>query len=134
MRTFFIPGISRRETAPHSLKPDTGYGLNEYRAALGLWLPGRKVNGLFFGYPSAGNNRVGENEWVASQIAAHPEMPLSRKIALVSPADGEEATRRLVKEQGFIGIKPYRLYAPVEDTRHARIEEFAPALDVADLP
>ena len=111
---------------PVFLAPDTGYGLAEYHAALGRWLPGRKVEGLFFGYPAAGNDRAGENEWVARQVAAHPELTLSRALALVSPADGEGATRRLLREQGFIGLKPYHVYAAGADTPQARIEEFAP--------
>lgn len=122
----FHSGHFAEGSRPAFLTPDTGYGISEYRSALARWLPGRRVNGLFFGYPSAGNNRVGENEFVASQLAAHPELSLSRKIALVSPADGEEATRRLVTEKKFNGIKCYRLYAPVADTKQARIEEFAP--------
>jgi glutamate-1-semialdehyde 2,1-aminomutase len=111
---------------PAYLAPDTGYGVAEFRAALGRWLPGRKIEGLFFGFPSAGNNRAGENEWVANQLAAHPELTLSRTLALVSPTDGEGAMRRLLREQGFIGIKPYHVYASVADTMQARIEEFAP--------
>ncbi len=112
---------------PEFLEADTGYGMNNFREALGRWLPGREVEGLFFGYPSPGNNRAGENNWVASQLEQHPEQGLSRKLALVSPEDGEKATRQLIAEHGFNGIKPYRLYAPVEDTNQARIEEFAPA-------
>ncbi|MCP5542111.1 MAG: aminotransferase class III-fold pyridoxal phosphate-dependent enzyme [Akkermansiaceae bacterium] len=112
--------------SPEFLAPDTGYGFADYRAALGRWLPGREVDGLFFGYPAAGNDRAGENDWVASQLARHPERRLSRGLALVAPEDGEEATRRLIASRGFVGIKPYRLYAPVADTTQARIEEFAP--------
>ena len=111
---------------PGYLEPDAGHGLNEYLEAIGRWLPGRRVDGLFFGFPSVGNDRVGENNWVASQLDEHPEQRLSRKIALVSPEDGADATRALVKDRGFIGLKPYGLYAPVADTRQARIEDFAP--------
>ena len=111
---------------PVFLAPDTGYGVAEFRAALGRWLPKREVGGLFFGYPSAGNDRVGENEWVATQLAAHADLTSSCTLALVSPSDGEEATRGLVRERGFIGLKPYHLYATVTDTTQARIEEFAP--------
>ena len=97
---------------PEFLEPDTGYGLSDFQQALARWLQKRKVDGLFFGYPSPGNDRDRENDWVASQLEKHPEQRLSRKLALVSPEDGEEATRKLIKERGFNGIKPYRLYAP----------------------
>ena len=112
---------------PVFLEPDTGYGLAEFRAALGRWLPGRKVEGLFFGYPHAGNNRVGENAWVAGQLATLPTDAVSRGLALVAPEDGEEPTRQLMRRHGFIGIKCYRVYAPIADTMQARIEDFAPA-------
>ncbi len=111
---------------PEFLKADTGYGMKDFCEALGRWMPNRKVEGLFFGYPSPGNDRVSENDWVASQLDQHHEQRLSRKLALVSPEDGEEATRKLIQEREFNGIKPYRLYAPVDDTNQARIEEFAP--------
>ena len=111
---------------PGYLEPDAGHGMSEYLEATCRWLPGRRVDGLFFGFPSVGNDRVGENDWVASQLDEHPEQRLSRKIALVSPEDGPDATRALVKERGFIGIKPYGLYAPVADTSQAHIEDFAP--------
>lgn len=117
----FAPGKK-----PAFLDDDRGYGMRDYREALGRWLPDREVEGLFFGYPSAGNNRAGENEWVARQFAAHPEQTLSRGIALVAPEDGEGPTRDLIARHGFIGIKCYRLYAPVADTTQAHIEEFAP--------
>jgi len=111
---------------PEYLEPDTGYGLGAYLEATGRWLPERKVEGLFFGFPSPGNDRASENDWVSSQLEEHPEQSLSRKIALVSPEDGADATRALVKERGFIGLKPYGLYASVADTRQAHIEDFAP--------
>ena len=112
---------------PEFLAADKGYGMADYRGALGRWLPGREVEGLFFGYPSPGNDRASENDWVASQLEQCPGQRLSRKLALVSPEDGEEAARLLIQERGFNGIKPYRLYAPVADTNQARIEEFAPS-------
>lgn len=111
---------------PAFLDDDRGYGMKDYREALARWLPGRKVDGLFFGYPSAGNDRAGENEWIADQLATHPEQTLSRGLALVAPEDGEGPTRELIARHGFTGIKCYRLYAPVADTTQAHIEEFAP--------
>lgn len=117
----FAPGKK-----PAFLDDNRGYGMRDYREALARWLPSREVDGLFFGYPSAGNDRAGENAWIAGELAAHPEQRLSRGLALVAPEDGEEATRLLIQERGFAGIKCYRLYAPVADTAQAHIEEFAP--------
>ena len=89
----FHSGISRRETAPLSLSRTRAMASRNTATALGhAGFPGRKVNGLFFGYPSAGNNRVGENEWVASQLAAHPEMS-------AEPEDRPRLSRRMAKKR-----------------------------------
>src|SRR5262249_16887848 len=108
------------------LAPDTGYGMAEYRGALGRWLPGRKVEGLFFGYPSAGNDRNGENHFLAAQIDPGREQTNTRALALVAPQDDSAAVRHFVNTHPFAGLKPYRLYAPVADTAQAHLEEFVP--------
>lgn len=114
----FAPGAR-----PAFLDEDRGYGMSDFRAAMERWLPGRKVDGLFFGYPSAGNDRAGENAWVKDQLGGEPG---SRALVLAAPGDDEAEVRRLMSGGLFVGIKPYRLYAEVPDTREAEIESFAP--------
>lgn len=111
---------------PEFLEPDTGYGKGEWEAALGRWLPGRELQGLFFGYPSAGNDRAGENRFVAEQVAKFGGDSPSRGLMLVSPEDDPGMVRETMRERRFVGIKPYRLYAPFADTTQVRIEDFAP--------
>lgn len=111
---------------PAFLDADRGYGLGDFQEAMGRWLPGRRVEGLFFGYPSAGNDRAGENAWLHSQIGPVRESGASRALVLAAPEDDPEAVHRLLAGGVFVGIKPYRLYAPVADTREAPIESFAP--------
>ena len=108
---------------PVFLDEDRGYGMADFQAAMKLWMPGREVEGLFFGYPSAGNDRVGENEWVQSQIDVSTN---SRALVLAAPTDDPAEVRRLMSTGVFVGIKPYRLYADVPDTKEAEIESFAP--------
>ena len=108
---------------PVFLDEDRGYGMADFQAAMKLWMPGREVEGLFFGYPSAGNDRVGENSWVKSQIDVNTN---SRALVLAAPTDDPAEVRRLMSTGVFIGIKPYRLYADVPDTKEAEIESFAP--------
>ncbi|HCN76225.1 MAG TPA: class III aminotransferase [Verrucomicrobiales bacterium] len=108
---------------PVFLDEDRGYGMADFQAAMKLWMPGREVEGLFFGYPSAGNDRVGENAWVQSQIDASTN---SRALVLAAPMDDPDEVRRLMSTGVFVGIKPYRLYADVPDTKEAEIESFAP--------
>jgi glutamate-1-semialdehyde 2,1-aminomutase len=111
---------------PGYLAEDKGYGKTEWQDALGRWLPGREAHGLFFGFPSAGNDRVGENRFVAEQVALFGSDSPSRALMLVSPEDDPGMVRETIRERGFIGIKPYRLYAPFADTTQVRIEDFAP--------
>ncbi|MES2599123.1 MAG: aminotransferase class III-fold pyridoxal phosphate-dependent enzyme [Verrucomicrobiota bacterium] len=114
----FAPGMR-----PAFLEEDRGYGMQAFQEAMRLWMPDRKVDGLFFGYPSAGNDRVGENAWVKSQIDVGTP---SRALVLASPADDPAEVRRLMGTGVFIGIKPYRLYADVPDTKVAEIESYTP--------
>jgi glutamate-1-semialdehyde 2,1-aminomutase len=108
---------------PVFLDADRGYGRRDFDEAMTRWMPGRKVEGLFFGYPSAGNDRAGENAWVQSQVDLTTN---SRALMLVAPTDDQAEVRRLMSSGVFVGIKPYRLYADVPDTREAEIESFAP--------
>jgi len=112
-----------RDKRPAFLDEDRGYGMQEFQAAMNLWLPERKVDGLFFGFPSTGNDRAGENEWVRSHVEGASE---SRALVLTAPEDDRAEVRRLLSGGTFVGIKPYRMYAEVPDTREAEIESFAP--------
>lgn len=111
---------------PVFLEENRGYGLPDFNEAMDRWMPGRKVEGLFFGYPSAGNDRAGENAWLREQIEPVVAQGCSRALVLAAPQDDPAGVRQLLKGGVFIGIKPYRLYAGVEDTREAPIESFAP--------
>ena len=108
---------------PVFLDADRGYGMADFQAAIQLWMPGREVEGLFFGYPSAGNDRAGENAWLQSQVSTTGN---SRALVLAAPTDDPAEVRRLLSSGTFVGIKPYRLYADVPDTREAEIESFVP--------
>lgn len=117
----FAPGKK-----PVFLEDNRGYGLADFQEAMARWMPGREVEGLFFGYPSAGNDRAGENEWLRDQVAPTVVTTNNRALVLAAPGDDREAVQRLLDSGVFIGIKPYRLYAEVEDTREASVESFAP--------
>lgn len=111
---------------PVFLEPGKGYGWEEFQAAMARWMPGREVQGLFFGYPAAGNDRAGENLWVREQVSPHVAGGPNRALVLAGPQDDPEEVRRLLQTGVFVGIKPYRLYADVPDTREATVESFAP--------
>lgn len=111
---------------PAFLPADTAFGLHTYHAALQRWLPNRRVDGLFFGYPSAGNDRRGENAFLAAEMAALPAGSPTRALVLAAPTDDPGYVRELLATPHFVGLKPYRLYAPFADTTQVGIEDFAP--------
>ena len=111
---------------PEFIPADTAFGLRQFNETMTRWLPGRVVHGMFFGYPSAGNDRAGENAFVAGEIAAARTTGISRALALLAPEDDPAWARQLIARHRFVGIKPYRLYARVTDTAQAAIEDFAP--------
>ena len=107
---------------PAFLAANTGYGLAGYQEAMQRRMPGRQVQGLFFGYPSAENDRPGENAWVLEQITGTGNVGL----VLTAPNDDRAEVRRLLQTGSFIGIKPYRLYSGLEDSMEATVESFVP--------
>lgn len=117
----FAPG-----TRPAFLDENRGYGLRDFNQAMARWMPERKVEGLFFGYPRGGNDRGGENAWLREQIEPCVATTNSRALVLAAPQDDAAEVRRLLQTGVFIGIKPYRLYADVPDTNEATVESFAP--------
>ncbi|MBI5801624.1 MAG: aminotransferase class III-fold pyridoxal phosphate-dependent enzyme [Verrucomicrobia bacterium] len=110
---------------PAFLDENRGYGVRDFDEAMARWMPGRTVEGLFFGYPSPGNNRAGENAWLNEQVSPLAGNTNSRALVLAAPTDDPAEVRRLLATGVFVGIKPYRLYADVSDTREAAIESFA---------
>jgi glutamate-1-semialdehyde 2,1-aminomutase len=112
-------------TRPVFLEEDRAYGLRCFQEAMAQCMPGRTVEGLFFGYPCRGNDRDGENAWLREEIAA-AAVSCSRGLLLAAPADDPCEVGRRLEDPIFVGIKPYRLYAEMEDTREAAVESFAP--------
>jgi glutamate-1-semialdehyde 2,1-aminomutase len=113
-------------TRPAFLDEERGYGLSDFCEAMSCSMPGRTLEGLFFGYPSGGNDRAGENAWLREQIAAVVKESNSRALLLVAPGDDPAAVRRALGSGVFVGVKPYRCYAEVKNTSEAAIESFAP--------
>jgi len=118
--------------AAHS--PGAGYawleghpllGCNDHREAIGRIVPGRKIHGLYFGYPEPKADRAATNAWVADEVRRNGT-PISRALALVSPQENPATTLALLRRERFAGIKVYHLYAEREDTFNAGLEEYAP--------
>jgi len=91
--------------------------LNDWSSVL---YPGRQVNYLILGTPLPGINVKKHVRSVIEQIKDHPDIRHNR---VVTPACRIEDIDRDLKTPGFIGLKPYRLFA-AGDVAQCRIHEF----------
>ena len=107
------------------LDEDRGYGLRDFDEALSRWMPGHRSRGCSSAIPAAEMTATGRmpgcgsrlHRWWSRQLPRPGAGRARRRSGRGRPPDGE---RRL------FGIKPYRLYAELENTNEATIESFAP--------
>ncbi|MFO0816495.1 MAG: amidohydrolase family protein [Pirellulales bacterium] len=85
--------------------------------------PGRETHFLVLGTPAPGIDITAHNQWCIEQVRRDP---LSRMNRLVTPACRVADIERDVREPGFIGLKPYRLFSVTGDIAQCRIHEFLP--------
>jgi predicted TIM-barrel fold metal-dependent hydrolase len=108
---------------------EAGYAqMNACDAAL---LPGRQVHRLSFGFPFwPACDFEASNRFVSEQVARDPQ---SGALMLVHPSMSIDYLEENVCEQGFLGFKPYRIYATSGDCDNCRIVDFLPEhqIDVA---
>lgn len=83
--------------------------------------PGREMHYLILGTPVVGMDAEGHNDWMAQQMAADP---VSAVNMAVTPQMSAEYVAAQVKKHNFLGLKPYRTFAP--DPAEARIRDFLP--------
>ncbi|MFA6110235.1 MAG: amidohydrolase family protein [Candidatus Latescibacterota bacterium] len=112
---------------PTGLRLELGYaGLADWCAKL---FPGRRIHFLALGTPLPGMDVAAHNRWLADQAAQDPESAASM---VVTPASDPDEVAEQVVRLGFVGLKPYRSFAP--DLTNARIADFLPdrLVEVAD--
>ena len=63
----------------------------------------------------------GHNDWMAEEMKQDPESAINM---MVTPDMTPEYVAAQVKRHGFLGLKPYRTFAP--DPTHCRIRDFLP--------
>ena len=83
--------------------------------------PGRQIHFLVLGTPIQGMDAEGHNDWMAAQMLADP---LSAINMMVTPEMTPDYVAAQVKKHGFLGLKPYRTFAP--DPANARMCDFLP--------
>lgn len=83
--------------------------------------PGREVHFLVLGTPIPGIDVRAHNGWISQQVRQDPQ---SRMHRLVTPECRIEDIRRDVEQNGFTGLKPYRLFSVTGNAAECRIHEF----------
>lgn len=112
---------------PTGLRLEVDYN-SQIEWAVSLF-PGREMHFLVLGTPVPGMNVEGHNAWMAREAARDPASAVCMAVRPdMSPRDIAEQVGR----HGFVGLKPYRSFAP--DPASARIGEFLPdaQVEVAD--
>lgn len=101
-------------------------GLQDWSARL---FPKRQVHFLVLGTPVKDMDADGHNRWIAEEVAKDKS---SRASMVVTPQMSPEHVAEQMKKHGFLGLKPYRVFAP--DMTNARIRDYLPEplIEVAD--
>ena len=100
-------------------------GLDAYRTYMEWLHPGgRTQGGLFFGLAFQGD-RVGNNAFVAAEVANAAPAFAARGQMLIAPSMDADYVRAEVQRHGFVGLKPYHVMAQVDGpTFDAPIEAY----------
>ena len=98
-------------------------GVEEFRKHINDLMPGREVDGLFFAFPKVGIDLEAANSFVASEVAKQATL---KGQMLITPEMDPEYIRQTVRDDGFAGLKCYHVFAPLESTFEATIEDFLP--------
>lgn len=85
--------------------------------------PGRQLEYLVLGMPVPGIDVCGHNRFVAEETGKYPNV---RMLRLVTPGCRLADIEADVRERGFMGLKPYRLFSVSGDSHQCRIHEFLP--------
>jgi glutamate-1-semialdehyde 2,1-aminomutase len=84
---------------------------------------GRLRAGLFFGYPVAGCDLDGSNQFISSELRKSPD---SRGLILVAPDYPRANVEKFLANPQFVGLKPYHVFSRTKPTFQAPITDFLP--------
>lgn len=107
--------------------PDVGWQVAE--AVDAALMPGRRVDRLAFAYPYPHPHDFNAaNAHVAAEVAGHTP---SGGLLMVHPAMRPHEIEQEVLRHGFLGLKPYLIYATNGAPADARITDFLPEAQIA---
>lgn len=108
-----------------SAKPGNHSWSDSNLASLQEWAnrlyPGRETHFLVLGTPTLDMDVDAHNRWCISEVRKDPQSRMNR---LVTPQCRAQDIERDVREFGFVGLKPYRIYSATGDIAQCRIHEF----------
>lgn len=86
--------------------------------------PGRKTGTLAFTSPNPKNNLVALNHYVGQMAAEYDEIDA---LYVVSPYQSPDMLEKIIREGGFLGLKPYMGMAThIADVNDVRIDDYLP--------
>lgn len=115
---------------PPITRPEVGY--DAMLASMTRWMGSRVIQqGLYFPFPVRGLDCVGANQFLAEQLAVHPQC---RGLMVIRPQDDPDAIERTLLQHRFAGFKVYHVFAEREKSFQAEQGEFLPewAWEMAD--
>lgn len=98
-------------------------GIGEFRRCMGEMIPGRKIEGLFFPYPSLAVDTEQANGYLAAELKGNPG---SLGQMLITPEMDAEFIREVVRRDKLVGLKCYHVYSPTSPTWESAIKDFLP--------
>ena len=95
--------------------------IDVFRQQMNLMHPGRRCDGLFFGYPHPRIDMDAANRFVAGEIA---DQPACRAQMLIRPEMSAEFVAETVRKHAFAGLKCYHVYTAEPPTFEAPITSY----------
>ncbi len=102
--------------------PET-VGLETYKTHISEITPNRPTSGLFFPFPAPHLSFAGANDFLMNQVKQDSG---SRAQMVIHPKMNPELIRETVKRDGFVGLKPYHVYAAERPTLKSPLPAFLP--------
>ena len=97
-------------------------GWAEFQKRITQIMPDRDVGGLAFGFPAVGVNFERANAFLAREA----KRPGVLAQMLIHPTMDPEFIRETCQRDGFVGLKPYHLFASEKPTFQAHIPSYLP--------
>ena len=94
-----------------------------FRRHMEIVTPGRSYSALAFPFPAQGLDSASANQFLAAELAAHPEL---RGSMMIEPGMDPEFVRETARRGGFAGLKCYHLFAATTPTFDAVVEAYLP--------